>query len=76
MLDDRSKILFAILCSLDMHHSFIADNRGGVDAIFIAWTWGHQAVGCKEDGCRDIFKFRLLALPCSSEVAGKMLIGG
>ena len=74
MFYDRSEILFAGSCAGDVYHAIIANNRCGVDPVFVARPWRHETVGGKKHRCGNIFKFRLLALPCRSEVARQVMV--
>ena len=57
-----------------MGQSLVADNRCRVDAVLIARALRHQAIGGKQDWCRNIVKLLLLALPCCSKITGQMRI--
>ena len=72
LLDDGGEVLAALRVLLDMSQPLVADDRGGVDAVSVALTRRHDAVGGKQHRCRDVGKFSLLILPRRAEVAGEM----
>ena len=53
----------------DVHQLRISYQRCGKDPVCIAVLRRHQAVGSKQDWCRQIGKFFLLVLPCCAEIS-------
>ena len=72
LLDDRGEVLAALRIRLDMTQPPVANDRGGVDAVSVALTRRHDAVGGEKNGCGEIGKLLLLILPRRAEVAGEM----
>ena len=72
LLNQRTEILNAVFVRRNVDQTLVTDHRGRVDAIPIAWPLRHQAVCRKQHRRRNVLKFLLLALPCRSEVPGKV----
>ena len=60
---DRCEVLVIVCIPAYMHKTLVAYDRGGIHSVPVAFAGRHQAVGCKQDRRRNIFKFLLLALP-------------
>ena len=65
LLDHRGKVFLII----NMNHSRICYDLRREHAVRVGFLRRHQTVCGKEDRSRDIRKFLLLILPCSSEIA-------
>ena len=72
LLDDGGEVLAALRVLLNMSQPPVADDRGGIDAVSVALTRRHDAVGGEKDGCGEIGKLLLLILPRRAEVASEM----
>ena len=57
-----------------MPQALISYHGGGVHPVLIAGAGRHQAVGRKDNRRRNIFKFRLLALPRRAEITRQVRI--
>ena len=63
--NDRRKILVRA----DVGDFRVGDHRGGEHPVAVALPHRHQAVGCKQNGRRDIMELGLLVLPSGAKVA-------
>ena len=57
-----------------MDKFWVRDDGGGKYTVAITLSYRHEAVCCEQDWCRNVVKFKLLVLPCSSEISFQMWI--
>ncbi len=74
LLYQRGEILPAVLIPFDMPEAVIADNRGCIHPVTVAFSRRHYAVCGEKHRRRNIFKLFLLILPCGSKISGEMII--